>query len=140
MSIFAGKKGHHKKGHYDDEHKGHKGNNCMKILCKKFPRNKLLDFFSYFRQERSWQALRTRWSLPQKRRKERRPQKGIWEKGSLIVTVHWKLKCQCSIRINWNSLHFCYSMLTYSIFCIYSLFRDVDRFDSREICILKINK
>lgn len=45
MSIFAGKKGHHKKGHYDDEHKGHKGNNCMKLLCKKFPRNKLLVFF-----------------------------------------------------------------------------------------------
>lgn len=32
--YFIGKKGHSKKGHYDDEHKGHKGKvkNTVKVL------------------------------------------------------------------------------------------------------------
>lgn len=70
LSIFAGKKGHHKKGHYDDEHKGHKGNNCMKLLCKKFPRNKLLVFFIF--QARKVMTSTTNTMITTTRRAERK--------------------------------------------------------------------
>lgn len=47
--FISGKKGHHKKGHYDDEHKGHKGKIIQSCNKSHYSSPNFITLFSYFR-------------------------------------------------------------------------------------------